>query len=920
MNLHKMMGRVLCGMLPLLLLAIGGVPQNTLAAGGTWSILNPMPTPRYGAASGVINGKLYVASGVSSWVSRTQALEVYDPATDAWTTKAPIPQSLYAAATGVIDGKLYVAGGQGPPVGNLATLQVYDSASDTWTFKAPMPFASAHPAGGVIDGKLYVAGGMDPSNNYMVNTLRVYDPANDTWTTKAPMPTARAWAGGAVMNGILYVVGGFYNSPQTCIATVEAYDPATNTWTTKAPMPTARMGMAIGVINGILYAVGGATANSLGAITATVEAYNPATDNWTAQAPMLTPTFASAAGIIGGKLYTAGGIGLKEVILNVLEAFTPGPPLVANAGPNQTVSSGAQVQLDGSNSTPASDIVSYQWLQTSGPTVTLSDPTLPRPTFSAPQVGVSGASLVFQLTVTNQSGQSSQAACTITVTLLNQPPVANAGPVQTVKGGDSVTLDGSKSTDPDDGIASYAWTQTGGPAVQLSDPAAAKPSFTAPTVGMAGAALTFQLTVTDNHGLTATSSCIVNVTWGNQPPVANAGADQTKNDGDTVTLNGSGSTDPDDGIASYLWAQLSGTPITLSDAKAVQPTFTAPHVKYGGDVLTFQLTVTDRGGLQSSARCAVNVQWVNTPPVAKVAGNLTILSKDQGLTTLQGTARDADGDPLTYRWLKGTNELFPSQAVGADGTTPLNLGAITAPLAVGQHTLTLEVSDGYAISTDTMLLTVDNSAPTVAPTGEGAFQVNTPVSLGGQVSDYDGDLLSYQWLEGNAVLNSDYVQAAAGGAPVNLPQFTISSLKVGTHTLTLQVSDKVNSPVAKTISVNIIDNTAPTLAPMADKTILWPPNKQMVPVTIKANAIDNSGMPVTLKVAVACNESQDGAVYWTQPVIDQNAGTISLQLQANRLGKGDGRQYTVTITATDQSGNFSTANVKILVPHDQGKN
>jgi hypothetical protein len=212
------------------------------------------------------------------------------------------------------------------------------------------------------------------------------------------------------------------------------------------------------------------------------------------------------------------------------------------------------------------------------------------------------------------------------------------------------------------------------------------------------------------------------------------------------------------------------------------------------------------------------------------------------------------------------------------------------------------------------------SAPTVAPTADGTFQVNTPVLLDGQVLDYDGDLLEYQWLEGTAKLGSGEVQATPGGAPVKLPQFTISSLEVGTHTLTLQVSDRVNSPVAKTIIVTIIDNTMPTLAPVADKTILWPPNKQMVPVTIQANASDNSGIPVDLKVAVACNESQNGGVYWTQPVINQNEGTIYLELQADRFGKGDGRQYTVTITATDQSGNASTANVKILVPHDQGKN
>ena len=94
----------------------------------------------------------------------------------------------------------------------------------------------------------------------------------------------------------------------------------------------------------------------------------------------------------------------------------------------------------------------------------------------------------------------------------------------------------------------------------------------------------------------------------------------------------------------------------------------------------------------------------------------------------------------------------------------------------------------------------------------------------------------------------------------------------------------------------------------------------MVPITIWANAGDNSGLPVTLKATVSCNEPNDGSVYWTEPAIDQATGIITLQLRADRLGKGTGRQYTIGITATDQSGNMSNAKVVVSVPHDQGKN
>ncbi|MBW2054976.1 MAG: fibronectin type III domain-containing protein, partial [Deltaproteobacteria bacterium] len=109
----------------------------------------------------------------------------------------------------------------------------------------------------------------------------------------------------------------------------------------------------------------------------------------------------------------------------------------------------------------------------------------------------------------------------------NQPPIADAGPNQTVNEGQLVGLDGSNSLDWDDGIASYAWVQTSGPQVTLSDHNGQQSTFTAPDVGSGGDSLTFELTVSDHNGLQSTDSCVVNVTYLNEPPQANAGLDQT---------------------------------------------------------------------------------------------------------------------------------------------------------------------------------------------------------------------------------------------------------------------------------------------------------------------------------------------------------------------------------------------------------
>lgn len=94
------------------------------------------------------------------------------------------------------------------------------------------------------------------------------------------------------------------------------------------------------------------------------------------------------------------------------------------------------------------------------------------------------------------------------------------------------------------------------------------------------------------------------VTKPGTPPTANAGVDQTVNEGKPVTLNGTDSFDPDDGIYSYQWYQIAGPPVTLSKPTIVQPTFTAPD----GASLTFQLTVTDYSGLHSTDICVVTIR------------------------------------------------------------------------------------------------------------------------------------------------------------------------------------------------------------------------------------------------------------------------------------------------------------------------
>jgi hypothetical protein len=237
----------------------------------------------------------------------------------------------------------------------------------------------------------------------------------------------------------------------------------------------------------------------------------------------------------------------------------------------------------------------------------LSDKKAVKPTFTAPNVAGS-ISLKFKLTVTDFGGLKDTDTTIVNVTGDNDPPVAGAGPDQNVDEETTVTLDGFNSFDPDDGIESYRWKQVTGPSVSLSDPQAVQPTFSAPDVGPDGASCTFELTVTDVGGLQSSDTVIVNVIWLNDPPIANAGVDQTVIEESSVTLDGSYSFDSDDGIASYQWKQVAGPSVTFSDPTDDRPIFEAPSFDNSGDKpLVFELIVTDDGGLQSSDSTNVTV-------------------------------------------------------------------------------------------------------------------------------------------------------------------------------------------------------------------------------------------------------------------------------------------------------------------------
>jgi hypothetical protein len=115
----------------------------------------------------------------------------------------------------------------------------------------------------------------------------------------------------------------------------------------------------------------------------------------------------------------------------------------------------------------------------------------------------------FTFKANDGTADSNVAQVSITVSPVNDPPKANAGPNQTVNENTPVILDGSSSSDPDGDSLTYNWKQTAGPSVTLSNAQAVKPIFTAPEIAST-TTLSFELTVSD-EALSSTDAVDITV-------------------------------------------------------------------------------------------------------------------------------------------------------------------------------------------------------------------------------------------------------------------------------------------------------------------------------------------------------------------------------------------------------------------------
>src|ERR1017187_911883 len=406
----------------------------------------------------------------------------------------------------------------------------------------------------------------------------------------------------------------------------------------------------------------------------------------------------------------------------------PPPPPTANAGPIQSVTTGALVQLDGSKSTDLDgNPLTYKWSLLSlpaGSTAKLSSTSLVNPTFSADQPGT----YVAQLIVNDGFQDSTPSTVTITATpVQNQKPTANAGPQQTVQigaaGATPVTLSGS-GTDPQGLPLTFHWTLPTvppGSSATLSNAGTATPTFVPDVLGP------YVATLIVNNGVQNSDPSSVTITVIDKQPIANAGPSQNVAMGSTVTLDGSGSSDSNHAALKYKWSLLTiptGSTAVLSGASTVSPTFVADLQ----GTFVAQLIVND--GIQDSLPSTVTITAAPANSITLAPDPLNLITNVGTMTVTLGLPAGVNGQVITLTVLDPTIATAPVTVTVPAGT--MSTTATITPVAVGTTNIlasapgfkpgSATINVGQAIIT----LTLSSSTVGVGNTVTGTITLNSP--------------------------------------------------------------------------------------------------------------------------------------------------------------------------------------------------
>jgi N-acetylneuraminic acid mutarotase len=285
---------------------------------GATAVAPETPSPALGASGAAAGspGVLPRPGGPASPEASLGSSPAIAYGSGTWSSLEPLPQPIWGAGTAVLrDGRVLVVGGALGSSSKLATVAVtiFDPATGHWTAATNMLAARAYPMVVTLaDGSVLAVGGS--ANVVPLDTAERYSPDNGTWVAAGRMEVPRTQGTLTLLRDgrVLAVGGGIVGSPGwLSTASAEIYDPTTGVWSPAAPMSVPRSHQSATLLpDGEVLVAGGATTynGTIGTVTATAEIYNPRTDTWRRAASMSVARYAGAGALLpDGRVLVAGG-------------------------------------------------------------------------------------------------------------------------------------------------------------------------------------------------------------------------------------------------------------------------------------------------------------------------------------------------------------------------------------------------------------------------------------------------------------------------------------------------------------------------------------------------------------------------------------------------------------------------------------
>ncbi|WP_108944515.1 PKD domain-containing protein [Shewanella halifaxensis] len=414
----------------------------------------------------------------------------------------------------------------------------------------------------------------------------------------------------------------------------------------------------------------------------------------------------------------------------------------------------------------------------------------------------------------------------------NTKPVADAGTDLTMVLGETVSLNGNKSHDNDGDSLTYLWELVSQPTNSniTLDNTSVEFNFTPDIEGE----YTIKLTVNDGEDSSEPDTLIISVEKPNAAPVATASEDTSIELGSSVTLDASGSSDPDGDLLTFKWELLSkpdASSYILEQSSTMSQTITLDAV----GLYTFELTASD-GELESKDQILITVEEKNYQPVGLVEAGIALPIGNE--TTLYGAYTDDNlSDVITYSWsfIQVPEASSLQSAIGTESYFSFY------PDVAGKYQAQLIVNDGKvdSIPQNISIEIQERQELTFEVTNKNLYVTKPNQSVNIDFSDtlsLNGDKLQF-----STHMKSGSGRISIGKSLIDPAQATFETTGTGAQVVTINANDGVNHASSNDVWIQVLPSSYDVFPVIKGQKIHYSKINETIEIDLSNQVLDIDG-------------------------------------------------------------------------------